>query len=90
MIIPSLSIIIPCYNGEKWIEPCIRSILSQSYTDFEIIIVNDGSNDNSLEILNNFAKTDKRISIIDIQNGGVSNARNIGLSYKQKASGYLL
>lgn len=80
MIIPSLSIIIPCYNGEKWIEPCIRSILSQSYTDFEIIIVNDGSTDNSLEILNNFAKTDKRISIIDIQNGGVSNARNIGLS----------
>ncbi len=79
MKVPSLSIIIPCYNGEKWIEPCIQSILIQSYTDYEIIIVNDGSTDNSLDILNNIAKIDERVHIVDIQNGGVSSARNAGL-----------
>lgn len=80
MKIPSLSIVIPCYNGEKWIEPCIQSILIQSYTDFEIIIVNDGSTDDSLEILNNISNADARIFIVNIKNGGVSNARNVGVS----------
>lgn len=74
-----ISIIIPVYNLEKYIEPCLESVLNQTYNSFEVIIVNDGSIDNSLIICNQLAKNDKRINIITQSNQGVSSARNHGL-----------
>ncbi len=73
------SIIIPVYNAEKYIKRCIESILNQEYMDLEIIAINDGSLDSSLEILKSFH--DSRLKILSIENQGVSNARNMGLSY---------
>ena len=74
---PLVSIIMPVYNKEKYIKRSIQSILNQTFTDFELIIVNDGSTDHSLEICESFH--DSRITIISVINGGVSKARNIGL-----------
>lgn len=71
------SIIVPVYNAEKYIGRCVSSILKQSYNDYEIIVVNDGSTDNTIEELNKFK--DSKIKIISIENSGVSNSRNIGL-----------
>lgn len=83
-----ISIIIGIYNGEKYIKRCIDSILNQTITNFEVIAVNDGSTDNSLKILKEYALLDKRIIIIDKKNEGVSVARNIGIN---KSSGkYIL
>ncbi|MGM9877705.1 MAG: glycosyltransferase family 2 protein [Bacilli bacterium] len=73
-----LSIIIPVYNTEKYIEKCINSILNQSSNEIEIIVVNDGSKDNSLQILNKYKKT---IKIFSKENGGLSSARNFGLEH---------
>ena len=78
------SIIIPVYNVEKYIAKCLQSILEQSYVDYEIIIVNDGSKDGSGAICDDFAERFENITVIHIPNGGVSNARNIAL---EKASG---
>ena len=72
------SIIIPLYNKELSVWATVESVLKQTYPYFELIIVNDGSTDRSLEIARQF--TDNRITIIDVPNGGVSNARNIGIS----------
>lgn len=74
-----ISIIIPVYNIETYIETCIRSIISQSYRDLEIIIINDGSTDNSLNIIQQYAKIDSRIKIISKKNEGLSAARNAGI-----------
>lgn len=74
---PLVSIIMPVYNKEKYVRKSIQSILDQTFTDFELIIVNDGSTDHSLEICESFH--DSRITIISVTNGGVSKARNIGL-----------
>lgn len=74
-----VSIIIPVYNTEKYLGYCLNSVVSQTYCQIEIILVNDGSTDNSLTICQNYAKIDDRISIITIGNGGVSKARNVGL-----------
>lgn len=74
-----VSIIIPVYNCEKYIEKCINSIINQTYKDFEVIIVDDGSIDNSIEICNKLIKTDKRFKITRQTNQGVSCARNQGL-----------
>lgn len=74
-----LSIIVPVYNAEKYLGKCITSISNQTYKNIEIILVNDGSSDNSLSICRSFQETDKRIQIIDKPNGGVSSARNAGL-----------
>ena len=73
------SIIIPIYNTEKYLEKCITSVLNQSYTDFEIILINDGSIDNSLKIINSFKKKDKRIKVINQENKGLSCSRNNGI-----------
>lgn len=78
---PFLSIIIPVYNKGKYLDKCIQSIVKQSFTDFEIILVNDGSSDESGSICNQWQKEDSRIRVIHQQNSGVSNARNNGLKY---------
>lgn len=74
-----LSIIIPVYNSEKYLEECLTSVVNQSLKDFEIICVNDGSTDNSLKILEKFGAQDSRIRIINQQNQGQGYARNAGL-----------
>lgn len=75
-----VSIIIPVYNSENYLGYCLNSITSQTYQQLEIILINDGSSDHSLDICQNYALIDNRISVITIMNGGVSNARNVGLS----------
>lgn len=77
---PKISVIIPVYNAEKYLQNCLDSILKQSYKNIEIICVNDGSIDNSQNILNKYARQDKRLISIEKENGGVSIARNNGIS----------
>lgn len=76
---PSISVIVPIYNASKWLDRCINSILNQSYTDFELILVDDGSTDGSGDLCDEFAQSDSRIKVIHKPNGGVSSARNIGI-----------
>ena len=83
-----VSIIIPVYNAEPYLDECIASSVNQTYKNIEIILVNDGSSDNSLTICRRWSKDDGRIVVVDKPNGGVSSARNVGL---KKAKGdYLL
>lgn len=76
-----ISIIIPVYNAERYIETCINSILKQEYTNIEVIIINNGSNDNTLKKLNILCQKDNRINLINTEQKGVSYARNIGIKY---------
>ena len=76
---PKISIIVPVYNAENYLHRCIDSILTQAFTDFELILVNDGSPDSSGAICNKYAEKDSRIKVIHKENGGVSSARNIGI-----------
>ena len=76
-----ISIIIPCYNAAKTIARTLNSIREQDYKDLEIIVVNDGSKDNSLEVLSMFSKVDNRIRVYSQENAGVSVARNKGLEH---------
>lgn len=74
-----ISIIVPVYNSSKYLEKCFDSIKNQTYTDFEVIVINDGSTDCSGEICDKYAELDNRFKIIHKENGGVSKARNIGI-----------
>ena len=74
-----ISVIVPVYNCDPYVEQCIRSILAQSYTDLEIICVNDGSTDDSGTILDKLACEDARIRVIHQKNAGASAARNMGI-----------
>lgn len=76
---PLISIIVPVYNVEQYLAQCLDSILNQTYQNIEIICVNDGSSDNSLEILYEYTKHDLRVKVINKENRGVSEARNSGL-----------
>ncbi len=78
-VVPDISIIVPVHNGEFYIRKCIQSILAQSYQNFELIIVDDGSTDNTAMICKEYVDTDSRVILISKQNGGVSSARNCGL-----------
>ncbi|MBE6349542.1 MAG: glycosyltransferase [Spirochaetaceae bacterium] len=78
-IIPKISIIVPVYKVEKYLSKCIDSILAQTFKDFELILINDGSPDNSPKICNDYAQKDSRIKVIHQKNAGVSAARNAGL-----------
>ena len=82
-----LSIIVPVYNAEKFIDRCMRSIYAQTFKDYEIILVNDGSKDNSAKICKKYAEKDDRVIFIDKENGGAGSARNAGI---EKASGEYL
>ncbi len=74
-----VSIIIPAYNAEKWLERAVRSCMEQTYREIEILVINDGSTDNTQTIVENLQKQDARIRLISQENGGVSKARNAGL-----------
>ncbi|ORU23018.1 glycosyl transferase, partial [Francisella tularensis subsp. holarctica] len=74
-----ITLVIPIYNIENYLGRCLDSVINQTYKDLEIILVNDGSTDNSLEICESYAKEDSRIKIINKNNGGLSSARNVGL-----------
>lgn len=76
---PHVSVIVPIYNVEAYIHQCIKSILSQSYHDFELILVDDGSPDHCGEICDHYARMDNRIRVIHKKNGGLSDARNVGI-----------
>ena len=76
-----LSILVPVYNVEQYLPRCLDSLIRQTYTNIEIIVVNDGSTDGSLAICREYAEKDKRIKVIDQQNKGLSGARNTGLKH---------
>jgi glycosyltransferase EpsH len=76
---PLISIIVPVYNSEKYLDKCIQSIINQTYSNFELILINDGSKDSSIEICKKYYSIDNRIIIIDKENEGVSVARNKGI-----------
>lgn len=79
MEIPKISIIVPVYNVEQYLSRCIDSILNQTFSDFELLLIDDGSPDRSGEICDEFRQIDSRVRVIHKKNGGVSSARNIGL-----------
>ena len=74
-----ISVIIPVYNVEKYIKRCLESVINQTYKDIEIIIIDDGSTDNSGIICEEYSKRDKRIKVVHTENAGAARARNIGL-----------
>ncbi len=76
-----ISIVVPVYNVENYLSRCLNSLLNQTLKDIDIICVNDGSTDGSVEILKDFANKDSRIKIINKENGGLSSARNYGMKY---------
>lgn len=76
---PKISIIVPVYKVEKYLDRCVKSILDQTYTDFELILVDDGSPDNCPAMCDAWAEKDNRIRVIHKENGGLSSARNAGL-----------
>lgn len=80
MFFPLVSIIIPIYNVEQYLRRCLNSIAEQTYTNIEIILIDDGSSDGSLKICNEYADKDSRFTVIHKENGGLSSARNVGLS----------
>lgn len=80
---PKVSVIVPVYNVEKLLQRCIDSILAQTFTDFELLLIDDGSKDKSGEICDEYAAKDSRIRVFHKQNGGVSTARNIGIDKAQ-------
>lgn len=83
-----VSIIVPIYNVEKYLERCLKSLINQSFKDIEIIALNNGSTDKSLDILIEYANNDKRIKVINSENCGVSEARNMGI--KEAKGKYLV
>lgn len=79
--IPIISIIVPVYNVEKYLPQCLDSIMGQTFTDFEVLLIDDGSSDCSGNICDKYAERDGRIRVYHQQNAGVSSARNLGLHY---------
>ena len=81
--LPAISIIVPIYKVEKYLNRCIDSILAQSFTDYELILVDDGSPDNCPDICDDYVNQDSRIKVIHKENGGLSDARNAGIALAQ-------
>lgn len=80
---PKISVIVPVYNSEQHLPRCIDSILGQTFTDFELLLIDDGSKDNSDRICDEYAVKDSRVRVFHKENGGVSSARNLGLDNAQ-------
>lgn len=80
MYLPKVSIIVPVYNTEKYLGRCLDSLIGQDFQECEFILINDGSTDNSLSIMQSAASRDKRFVVLSKQNGGQSSARNMGMS----------
>ena len=80
---PLISIIIPVFNAEDFLAKCLESVIGQTYTNLEIILINDGSHDNSLEICRTYAARDNRIIVLTQENQGNSIARNKGVELAQ-------
>ena len=78
---PKISVIVPIYNVEKYLRRCVDSILNQTFSDFELILVDDGSPDNCGKICDEYAVKDRRIVVIHQKNGGLSTARNAGIDW---------
>ena len=78
---PMISVIVPVYRVEKYIHRCVDSILAQTYDDFELILVDDGSPDNCGAICDEYAAKDNRVVVIHQENGGLSAARNAGIDW---------
>lgn len=76
---PFFSIIVPVYNVEDYLDECVQSVLTQTFTDFELILIDDGSSDNSPILCDYYSKTDSRIKVFHKENGGASSARNYGI-----------
>lgn len=76
---PKISVIVPIYNVEKYLPQCLESILSQTFTDYELLLIDDGSKDRSGEICDRYAERDSRVKVFHTENRGVSAARNLGL-----------
>ena len=78
-----VSCIIPVYNTEKYLPRCIESVLAQTFVDWEMLLIDDGSTDASGSICDEYAAKDERIRVFHKENGGISSARNVGLNYAQ-------
>ena len=76
-----VSVVVPVYNGKNFIKRCMDSVLNQSYKNIELVMVNDGSKDESLSIMKELSKGKENVVIVDQKNGGVSSARNNGLDH---------
>lgn len=77
---PKLNVIIPLYNAEKYIEKCLLSIVNQTYENINVIVIDDGSTDRSVDIVEKIAKRNEKVQLLRQANSGVSKARNMGLS----------
>lgn len=80
---PRISVVVPIYNGEQYLKRCVDSVLEQTYKDIEVLLVNDGSTDDSLEILREYEQKDSRVKVIDKPNTGVSLTRNAGIDVSE-------
>lgn len=78
-----ISIVVPVYNVEKYLDKCIDSLVNQTYENLEIILIDDGSKDNSAKICDNWKDKDNRIKVVHKKNGGLSEARNVGIDYAE-------
>ena len=76
-----ISVIIPIYNVEEYLERCVESVVNQTYKNLEILLIDDGSPDKCYKICDDWAKKDKRIKVVHKENGGLSDARNVGIRY---------
>ena len=74
-----VTVIVPVYNVENYLETCVNSILQQTYEDLQVILVDDGSKDKSVELCDKYAKKDKRVQVVHKEHEGVSAARNAGI-----------
>ena len=77
--VPIISVVTPVYNSEKYLDEAIQSVLSQTFTEWELLLINDGSTDGSGELCDRYLNLDKRIRVFHIENGGYGRARNLGL-----------
>lgn len=80
---PRISVIVPVYNAEKYLTQCVESILRQDFTDFELLLINDGSKDKSGLICDEYAQKDQRVKVFHKENSGVSSTRNLGIDKAQ-------